>query len=252
MRETMREILQGVEYDQDKKPKILENNTVEYWQDGEKHIRFHHTDIIIFKANGDIVLNSGSWKTPTTKERLNKYLNNYQIFTDKGIWYLYNKKILHPWSDKDARHIVFADGITLHKDGKITGQGDDPKITMKYLTQIKKYADEYIAALVARKVPQPGPGDCWLCSFKDSSGETWGEKGHNPDHILSHFKERYFVPSLLMNAIEAYPVAPITKSCIGYWMKYHEQELGSIEEFGKEQVKKSLIRYLKRQFGIAS
>lgn len=33
-------------------------------------LRFHNTDVVTFRPNGQIVLNSGGWRTNTTKDRM--------------------------------------------------------------------------------------------------------------------------------------------------------------------------------------
>lgn len=227
-------IMEGVKDYQ--RARIVGNNTVEYWKGTDKIIRLHHTDIVTFKKNGDIVLNSGLWKTPTTKDRINSAIPGRGVSQNKGVWYI--------------RGVVFADGMKLHPDGTVSGAGGDPKETAKVVKQIKKYVTGFMAALQAREVPQPSNGDCFGCALKDKKTH---ETVMGTDHLLSHFEEKYYVPSLLMNAIETFPISSWGRSCVGYWLKYYESDpSGNMESIGVDQVKKSLTRYLKRQLGIAT
>lgn len=86
MRETKEQIMEGVGAT---KPRLVANNTVEYERpDGTKVIRLHHTDILEQKPDGSLIFNSGGWKTPTTKDRMNNFQSSATIIQDKGLWYL--------------------------------------------------------------------------------------------------------------------------------------------------------------------
>ncbi len=120
---------------------------------------------------------------------------------------------------------------------------------MKHDKQIKKYIEGYIKALFDEKIEKPSNGDCWGCLMKDV---TTGKTVMGTDHILSHFEEKYYVPSLLMNAIELFPVSIAAKSSIGYYLKFHDQECKTFDDIARRQVKSSLRRYLRRQLGMAA
>jgi len=230
--------------------KIVDHNTVGYRRiNGDRVIRLHLTDIMTFKANGDIVLNSGGWQTVTTKERMNKYLPfGWNLTQSKNVWCL-GKGC---WNDPERKEYVYQDGITILSTGGVKGAGENRKELDKRLKQIKKYVDGYMKQLLTRKLPQPGNGDCWYCLFKDKDGRTWGDLGNKSSHIIEHFKDKYYVPSLLMNAIKEIPISDAASSSVGYWLKYHDQECKWFEDIGKEQVRKSLTRYLKRRLGMAA
>ena len=247
MRRTKREIMSGVEC---VSSKIIDHNTVEYMRiDGSRVIRLHLTDIMTFKPNGDIVLNSGGWQTVTTKERMNKFLpSGWYLTQSKNVWYLGRGR----WDDPDREEYVYQDGTTILGTGGVKGAGEDRKLLDKRLKQIKAYVDGFMKKLVARKLPQPSNGDCWYCLFKDKDGKTWGDMGDKSGHILEHFKDKYYVPSLLMNAIKEFPVSQAAMSSIGYWFKSYEETCDMFEKIGAEQVKKSLTRYLKRRLGMAA
>lgn len=57
-------------------------------------LRLHHTDVATFfrRDSGDeyVVLNTGGWKTVTTKDRLNRVLrrNGANIYQEGQAWYL--------------------------------------------------------------------------------------------------------------------------------------------------------------------
>lgn len=252
MKRTKKEIMDGVEC---VKSRLVDNNTVEYERaDGSKVIRLHLTDIIIFNLDGSVTLDSGGWQTVTTKDRMNKYGRiGLHILQEKSVWYVYdtisNSKYSTTYA-RDAREswIPYADGITIHPNGSVTGEGEDPAKFKKLQKQIDLYVKGFMAALEARKVGVPSGGDCWGCYFKDENGrEVMGSS-----HILDHFKEKYYVPSLLFNAIKEIPVSQVAMHWVGYATKQTDVPLGWAEDFARDQISRSLKRYLKRRLGMAA
>jgi hypothetical protein len=88
--------------------KLVANNTrLTIFKNGDKVLRLHKTDVIRWQGD-KIILSSGGWKTKTTKDRINAYINkfnttNYSIYQKKGAWYIVDgDKILD-----------FVDGIEL-------------------------------------------------------------------------------------------------------------------------------------------
>jgi hypothetical protein len=118
-------------------------------------VRYHNTDIVTYRQNGDTVLNSGGYKTATTKARINEYAS-VRLYQNKSIWYINGE--LFP----------------LHADGKVTGTApvSDAKRQAKLVRDINHYAKAYVDALLAGNVPAPSAGDCWMCSmFKTDDTE---------------------------------------------------------------------------------
>lgn len=253
MRKTKREIMAGVDCE---KSRLIDNNTVEYYRaDGSKVIRLHLTDIITFNPDGSCTLDSGGWQTVTTKDRMNKYGPlGLHVLQEKSVWYVYDTIANSKYSTtyaKDAREnwIPYADGITIHPDGSVKGQGEDPRELIKLQKDINRYVKGFMSALDKRKIEQPGPGDCWGCYFKD---KKTGREVMGSDHILDHFKKKYYVPSLLFNAIKEIPVSQVAMHYIGYSTKMHDEPLTWAVDLAKDQVSKSLKRYLKRRLGMAA
>ena len=237
MKKTKSQIMQGVEY---VSSKVVANNTIEYIRaNGDRVIRLHHTDIVTFKENGDIVLNTGGWKTVTTKDRINKFLPSHQwITTIKGQWIL-------TVVDKSYQ---FADDMTIKADGTIEGAGEF--IDVKAITKrIKKYVNDYMIELEAGHVPAPSMGDCFYCQFQEVGSERMaGEAVKNTSHLESHFDEKYYVPSLLAQAIKVFPVSNVAQWYLSD--KWGNTNNHIYETFARQQLKKSLYRFIKRQYGL--
>ena len=233
-RKTKAEIMAGVECE---RSRIAGNNTVEYFQNGDRVIRLHLTDIITFKKNGDVVLNSGGWRTPTTKSRMNDFLPGWQVWQESKIWYV--GKSWH------GERFVFEDGMVLHSDGTVSGEGPDFTELKKLNREIQKYVKGYMKALFNGDVPAPSGGDCWGCLFFDQMEQP------DSDHILQHFEEKYYVPTLLKHAIEEIPVSQAAMHVLGYCWDMHEQEAKYWTDIGERQLASSLKRYLQRRLGLA-
>jgi hypothetical protein len=249
MRETKAQIMEGVE---GIRPRIIDSNTVEYMDtEGARIIRFHHTNIIIFHPNGDVRLDSGGWKTPVTKDRMNEIAgkgHNFHIVQDKSIWYV-KVATMSNGAGMGGRSYPFGDGITIHMDGSVSGKGPDPNETLKLKARIKRYVAGFMGKLVACEIPQPSGGDCWGCSLVGKDGQT--VRGN--DHLLNHLDEDYYVPSLLMNAIKEIPVSMVANSQVGMWLRYLPDSGSKWSiDIAKQQVTKSLTRYLYRRLGMAA
>ena len=172
----------------DRKP--LENNTyLHQTEDGSFAVRLHVTDVVIIREDGTYTLNTGGWRTVTTKDRMNKY-GPCCIYSKRGIWY--------------ARNCVYSDGLVVDAEGNgisnlDAGAEDREK---KLSNEITKYIDGFCEHIKAVGIEKPGNGDCFGCLFSAVNGADI--KALHPmgfDHILTHFEEKYYVPSLLLKAV---------------------------------------------------
>jgi hypothetical protein len=204
------------------------NNTYLHRHDnGDFALRFHNTDIILWHPDSTMQLFSGGWKTITTKERINRYLpRGIVLLQNQGVWYLGRG-----WKDhsriKDYSR-VFAEGVTIHPDGSVTGYELD---NMKEVNAFKKKVRDY-AKLCVSKIPldEPAPGDCWYCHMTTTEGESLGDAVKDSSHLLSHIEEGYVVPSLVFRAMK--------ESRRGsYWFA---------EVFGKVQARKDNDKWFER------
>ena len=54
-------------------------------------VRYHSTDVVRFNQH-EIILNTGGWRTATTKLRMNQTANQYRlgfnVFQTKGMWHV--------------------------------------------------------------------------------------------------------------------------------------------------------------------
>lgn len=218
-------------------------------------IRLHGTDIVTFYASGDVELNSGGWKTPTTKQRINEFLEGYSISQDRGVWYVSSYDIgLHSPSRWKALG-VFKDHMLISPDGTITGMEplSDGKKLLKLRKTVNQYATDYIEAFFKGDIPAPGPGDCFYCGLREvKTGKPLGEANRDGSHLLSHIEEKYYVPSLLVNAMQALPHSKVMEWALADKWNNPTHEKSYIPDFTYGQLKKILARYILRQLGQVS
>ena len=216
--------------------KLANNTTLLRVDPSTIAVKLHSTNVITFRANGQIVFDSGGWKTPTTKERMNQF-SPARVSQSRGTWEI----------SIDGQTANYADGITW--DGrKWAGAGEDPKAAVKLARRAAKFARDYMNAFDADNIPAPSNGDCFGCLFATKDGRA---PMGGTDHILSHMEENYFVPSLLARSIDRFPVSQAAKSYISD--KWAGTSNGAwFASIGKEQLYKSLYRYIKAELGLAS
>ena len=60
--------------------------------DGVLRVRYHSTNVVTVYPNGRIVLDTGGWRTATTKLRMNQASNElglgFQVYQQDGKWYV--------------------------------------------------------------------------------------------------------------------------------------------------------------------
>ena len=188
MRQTKKEMLQGIEEQVEMSRLIGSSTLMLHYKDGRKAVRYHTTDIVT-EMNNVITLNSGGWKTVTTKEGINQcrrmfgefpaiIQRNHQWFVGEGIFY---------------------DGIQFKNWQQISPVQTDNKTERdKMLRKIKKYVD----LITEDNLPIPNNGDCWYCLMTtDKDKKTLGDAFGDTSHLISHMEEGYVVGSLLVNAM---------------------------------------------------
>jgi hypothetical protein len=168
-----------------------ERNTfrVEY-EDGSIAYRLHKTDVVTIDGNG-YVLNSGGWRTVTTKERISAYLpQGWYLSQCNGVWYVTTPK----------GRFDYYDGMRIATDGTVKKV---KHTDLKKIETLKKKIKNFVNKIDKMKeIPLPNSGDCWYCSLHTQDGKTMGDSFENNDHIMQHLKEGYLHGSLIVNALK--------------------------------------------------
>lgn len=216
-------------------------------------VELFEKDIMFYRPNGTIMLDSCGWRTVTTKQRFNEYLPHpWSVYQDRSVWYVGRGY----WGQKEERKIwVYEDGCLIDvANDSIEGVGEDPGKIKKLNRQVGAYVNGFVVALLEGDVPAPGPGDCWMCSMTvmGEEGKSLGDLTDS-DHVLSHIEEKYYVPSLLMRAIDEFPIGPLIIAMLQeVWSGEDVDSWKSMHDVAKRKLKSSLRRYVKRQVELAS
>ena len=209
----------------------LGNNTYLVIRDDDGYgIRLHDTEVVIHYKDR-IVLDSGGYKTLTTKARMNEY-TPFNVIQKQKVWYVDGTP--------------FEDGITLYNNGTIKGQGKDPKETIALTKRVKQYSKDYAKEFIKGNVPAPSNGDCWGCLFHKD-----GKPSIAKDHILSHLDEKYYVPSMLHNMLKSRCLTEYTKGAIcEVWNGKPIKEIYMLK-LVEENIQKAIYKFCARDLGIA-
>lgn len=220
------------------------NTRVYAYPSGELAIRLHSTDVLTFSPDGAVRYDTGGWRTVTTKQRFNEYgPDGYRVYSDRGQWRLYGPG---PWDVRPSW--PYADGITVHPDGSVTGAGEDTSRELAmWRRRAGEYARGYIAAMFAGSVGAPDLGDCLYCRVFTSPGAAPGATG--AEHIRSHIEERYYVPSLIRNAARELGASPAARAAIG---ELSDGNASGWAPIVRDQLTRLVRRYVVRELGIAA
>jgi hypothetical protein len=234
------------------KKSLLANNTrLVRKPDGSLGVVLHSTEIVTVTPAGDTVLHSGGWRTVTTKERINRFLpKGWTVCQTKGVWYLVN--YAEGW---ESEHYPFAEGITISADGTVSGVGtSDPKADNRLKQQARRFVRGYMEAFKAGRVPPPDTGDCWGCLMV-------AEDGTHPlggaSHMREHLTQRYYVPSMLVNAVKRFGGSEVERHCLAVaWNPEAKASShtfdGSFARIGLEQLERHLYRWVKTELGFSA
>lgn len=200
MRESLGVMMAGVAVAPDTKPKLVGYCTVKYQRpDGLIAYRFHHTDIVVHDpiAN-DYTLSTGGWRTPTTKSHINA-IAPVRIWTDRGEWYINEKQ-------------PFFDGVRVSNAGVVLNghMAIDAELSPQEVRRRQKLILKMTRQLqTLKQLPEPGPGDCWICTLqRENTGKArFNSHEHQsgpgqPDCLLSHIEEGYLHGTLIYKALE--------------------------------------------------
>jgi len=222
-------------------------------------VRLHKTDILMLHPNGDVHLNSGGWRTVTTKARMNEFLlRGYFVSQTRGQWYL--------------NDVPYRDGMSITGKGDVVNGGCKTEVAdqAKLRRKVFRFAGEFVDALRENKISLPNNGDCWFCALRTEDGGTLGEKSdrgkqYEGHHITEHIKQKYFVPSLIHRALEVMGGSIAMKDLtMAHMMLSEGREADSagtkaetaIRAFSSEWtytgIKRMLARYMLRQLGMAA
>jgi hypothetical protein len=228
------------------------NNTYKRKVGDSIAIRLHDTDILVVSPTNiseglpfeRILLNTGGYKTVTTKSRMNEWLSKLKIplnvWSEKGIWFVSNSDtgtkdvFIGRWMKYDEY------GLLLDFDGN-NGTPIDAKVALQQRNAMARKAKAY-AKQCADNLPLelPNLGDCLFCQVnRDSKGEFGGT-----EHLLSHMEEGYVVSSLVYRAMRDCGSTDFVMA-----FAFSPESEGSMLQFAQERVRHDVYRFIMKQLG---
>lgn len=163
-------------------------------------VRLHATDVVQIHFDDTYTLNSGGWRTRTTKDRINSY-SPARVWQRNSIWYV-------------GDGIIFEDGMKVDSTGNPIGEFQSTtkveEKKRKLDKMVKQYIDGFAKSVSGKGINDPSGGDCWGCYFglgeyskvkSQQVDKPIGPELMGLDHLVSHFEDKYYVPSLVFKAI---------------------------------------------------
>lgn len=217
-------------------------------------VKLHATNVVTFLPEG-VRLDSGGWRTPVTRDRINECLpSGWRLWQDGGLWTAYPPRPEPDGYADLSRAFPYAERMTLLADGSVRYDGEkpNPEAEKKLRAAVRAYAKGYVAALLAGKIPPPSLGDCWGCAMRYEDDEKVRSERTGPmgsDHIREHIREKYFVPSLAFNALKAAGAGPYYASATFALMqgKAGEHDGGILAP----TLRRAIARYIYLNLGLA-
>jgi hypothetical protein len=168
----------GVTLDR-KAVKVLARNTLDYTlPDGRRIVRLHDTDVVTIAPDGSITLDSGGWRTVTTKDRMNLALpSSWCVYSNRG-WFVRTPKGEFPYSD----------GAQFKADG-----------TPAHLARLERDAkqvakDKALVAKFLKKAREKG--------WADPAGDPWVFSQPDRSVMMDWLRSGYFTARLCALAFE--------------------------------------------------
>jgi hypothetical protein len=206
-------------------------------------VRLHETLVATVTEGGKLTVDTGGWRTVTTKERINEILHRVGlgVYARKGEWF---------WNDFRGTGEVevgaaFTEGDYVDARGRLHTQAK-PKDLKAHATLRKRILAYAKLAAAALPLKPPGNGDCWDCHLQTQEGKSLGDATKS-DHLKLHLDEGYIVPSLVFRALrEAGNGDLILAAAFG------QENAAGFLPLARERVRRSVARYMYRRFGMAS
>lgn len=210
--------------------------------DDEIAVRLHDTDVVTYRRDGAISLNTGGWFTVTTKARINEF-TPFSISSVKGEWFVAqrNPNYNTDWDWEDGPNpepywylpVPFRDHMTWH-GGDWSGipPADILDAERAARNAIRKAIREFVKGITADDIARQfanTAGDCFLCRF-DSD-----------DCLAAHVEERYFHATLAHRAVKA---AGFLNPDLIMSVIYDRAERGQVDRLLTDSLRKYLNRHL--------
>lgn len=258
-----------------KQRKVSNNTWLIRQEDGSIALRLHATIIVTVDKAGKITLNSGGWRTPTTKGRINDALQELLRGNAPGISQVDGIWLIYPHGNYESKR-TFADGMWVLPDGSLAGTGPDVAVLKQGVKLIRAYMKPVAQMIIEGKFPKPSNGDPWNFLMVSTDGELGmaGPEGETRKWLVDYMKKKYYFGTLLLRAMEKklglkygdtdtlrkmvsgesqrgfVSVSPVCLHCFACVMNGEKPE-GYVGGIGAKQLADVLDSYLKFWFNLA-
>lgn len=231
--------------------RIGPNTYIEKRGDEDYAVRLHNTDILTIRPDSSFVVDTDGWLTVTTKDRLNTFAPRGVSFSsNRGQWNVqfgnYVTGTSKPYADGMVIYPSSEGGWTTDPDtelDKALAEAEGHNKTMR--KAIDKYVKDFRFPQTRQQMTDAGGidvgSDCWDCGMVLENGQSMGDWTKS-DHLVSHMDEKYYVPSLAVNAVRETGRDP---SYLGYMIDRVEPDehpgLGSLKRDVKSYLSKRLL-----------
>jgi hypothetical protein len=214
--------------------KKVANNTVARLVDPEAGvrspvaIRLHSTDVVTISPDNVVTLDTGGWRTVTTKERINRFAPRANLYSKRGVWMLSLHRLEMTGSEVadrmawDALGSRFHDGIRYNAEtGWIIADLDAVDAEEEREARRKELRRRVKAFVALADDPERNGdlidqvleggdwgGDCWYCLMRTEDGKTLADASGDHYHLEQHLEDEYLVPSLFRNAFQERYASP--------------------------------------------
>lgn len=211
-------------------------------------------------------IENGDWYSPgkgvdqhahkTMREMLAKY-GTFEAWREAYLTDLRavraNNKALKEWEQRNR--VAFFDGMIVDDHGyaERPSKSQQRKLA-KYEREVEKMKgkiDRFVKLCMdelRKGLPMPSGGDCWYCCMVTTdTREGMGDAFNAHGHLLEHMKDKYVVPSMLVNALRE---AGYQDTGIYLWLNMNadEQRMGGEERLANyDTTKRALKKYLSKR-----
>lgn len=114
---------------------------------------------------------------------------------------------------------------------------------------VKEFATEYMSRLADGRMEAPSGGDCWFCVLREvDTSRPMGDLNQS-NHMISHLEDKYYVPSIIMNALDELGGSPAAKDYVA--RRFNNIDGGyTYGGLISEQLYRTLVRYVGSKVGL--
>jgi hypothetical protein len=215
-------------------------------------IRYHDTDVVTYQADGSALLNTGGWRTLTTKDRMNTYgPKSVAIWQERGVW----RVTVRGENGAPRYTTLFRDGLIVTPTGDLATSINAPHGPVISRKAVGKFASKMVKAWLDGTLEAPNTGDCWFCYLRDQSGTPMGDATGQHDHLAEHIRDGYLVPSLLKNAVIAHgkeKFSEFDRDLIARWWageaRPDDNFTAGIIRYTGQRIRAAIIAYFSHRF----